>query len=503
MTSKQEKLLKEAKKASLLVGVSGLISKVLAAIYRIPYQNLVGNRGFYAYQQLYPFLAIIMTLSLTGFPNLISSLVQEKSSRQMADFVKFSMLICWGSALLFLVNHQVLADLMGASQLAPAFFWLAGTLIITPFLSFYRGFDQGKGKMTLTAISQVLEQVIRVVIILVVAGLSLFYGWDIYHTAVLAASGNFFASLLALFYLIVRSKQASLLIYFQKGWSFSSLWSLALPSLVFTVYALYLLLFQLIDAFFVKNALVSSGVENSAAEALKGIYDRGQPLIQFGLVIIIALFTSYLPKLTKLYLTDKRLYLQESQDFLEFIFYLSLTLTVGFLAVLPLVDFVLFTDQQGLPSLSIYIVLIFLAGMVQFFHHHCFIIGQHYKSLLYLSFGLVLKLLTTGFLTSYLGIVGSSLSTVISLLLVLLTYLSTFKMVWSRLLNIKYGLALLVMVTVISLIKNLLPQETRAFALLNLMVSVMVGGAIFILCSYRGKIFSDRLWSFLPIFNKK
>ena len=33
-----------------------IIVKILSAIYRIPYQNVLGDDGLYAYQQIYPCL---------------------------------------------------------------------------------------------------------------------------------------------------------------------------------------------------------------------------------------------------------------------------------------------------------------------------------------------------------------------------------------------------------------------------------------------------------------
>ena len=54
------------------LAVSGLIDKVLSAVYRVPFQNLVGNTGFYVYQQVYPIYGIGMVLALSGWPLFIS-----------------------------------------------------------------------------------------------------------------------------------------------------------------------------------------------------------------------------------------------------------------------------------------------------------------------------------------------------------------------------------------------------------------------------------------------
>ena len=60
-----------------------------------------------------------------------------------------------------------------------------------------------------------------------------------------------------------------------------------------TIYSGLLILFQLIDSFTVKKALVDFGLSEHGAKLAKGIYDRGQPLVQLGLVIALALSSSF------------------------------------------------------------------------------------------------------------------------------------------------------------------------------------------------------------------
>lgn len=62
-----------------LLTIAAFISKGLAVLYRVPYQNITGDIGFYVYQQIYPFYAVAFILSMYGFPVVISKLVAEKS----------------------------------------------------------------------------------------------------------------------------------------------------------------------------------------------------------------------------------------------------------------------------------------------------------------------------------------------------------------------------------------------------------------------------------------
>ena len=62
-------------RGALILMIAGMLSKVLSALYRIPLQNLTGDFGYYIYQQMYPFIGILMMLSLYGFPAAVSKLV--------------------------------------------------------------------------------------------------------------------------------------------------------------------------------------------------------------------------------------------------------------------------------------------------------------------------------------------------------------------------------------------------------------------------------------------
>ncbi len=59
---------KKTMKGALILSIASLIAKILSAVYRIPFENIVGNTGFYVYQQVYPIYGIGVAFALTGFP---------------------------------------------------------------------------------------------------------------------------------------------------------------------------------------------------------------------------------------------------------------------------------------------------------------------------------------------------------------------------------------------------------------------------------------------------
>ena len=60
---------------TVILTLTSFVVKVLSAVYRVPYQNLVGDEGFYVYQQIYPIYGIGMTLALTGLPLYLSKVL--------------------------------------------------------------------------------------------------------------------------------------------------------------------------------------------------------------------------------------------------------------------------------------------------------------------------------------------------------------------------------------------------------------------------------------------
>ena len=58
-------------KGGLMLTVSSFIVKLLSALYKVPFQNLTGDAGFYVYQQVYPLYGLAGAFTLQGLPTFI------------------------------------------------------------------------------------------------------------------------------------------------------------------------------------------------------------------------------------------------------------------------------------------------------------------------------------------------------------------------------------------------------------------------------------------------
>ncbi|MBO4848962.1 MAG: oligosaccharide flippase family protein [Clostridia bacterium] len=157
-------------KGAAILGIAGLIVKIIGAFYRIPLTNIL-QRGEYDgmiyYATAYPYYSWLLVISSAGFPTAISKLVSERvavGDRKGATAIfktAFRLLLIIGivtTALLFAASPLIakLADVPGASYSLMA---LAPALLIVSVMCAYRGYLQGMQMMTGTALSQVTEQV--------------------------------------------------------------------------------------------------------------------------------------------------------------------------------------------------------------------------------------------------------------------------------------------------------------------------------------------------------
>ena len=169
---------------AFILTIASFIAKVLSALYRIPLQNLVGDEGFYVYQQVYPIYGIAMTLALSGLPQFISKYVAERKDpiQRKEALQRLYPLVFWTGIVLWLFTFlfsRWIAWMMGDQQLRPLIQIVSFTFLLMPGLSFYRGNFQGRFLMEPTAVSQVVEQLVRVAIIVFSALASPLSGWSV------------------------------------------------------------------------------------------------------------------------------------------------------------------------------------------------------------------------------------------------------------------------------------------------------------------------------------
>lgn len=159
-------------KGTFILGFAGIFAKIIGMLFRIPLTMLIGDEGLGYYQIAYPLYMLFIAVA-SGVPLAMSKMISEKSAKgdQLGVFevLKEALLLMSilgaGTSLLMLGFSKSLISIFRWDYKA---YYSLMALAVAPFfisiMSVYRGFFQGLQNMTPTAISQILEQIARVVI---------------------------------------------------------------------------------------------------------------------------------------------------------------------------------------------------------------------------------------------------------------------------------------------------------------------------------------------------
>ena len=206
-------------KGALILTVAGIVVKLIGSVNRILLSRLLGGEGIGLYQMAYPIYLLALSISSAGIPVAISIIVAEKvalgdwrgANRVFrislvvlaATGVVFTLLLWFGAG--WLIEHHFVRDpraYYAIAALAPAIFFVT-------VLSSYRGYFQGLQMMTPTAISQIVEQLFRVVTMILLAYLLLPSGLEFAAAgASFGAAPGAAAGLLVLVYYFWRKRPA-------------------------------------------------------------------------------------------------------------------------------------------------------------------------------------------------------------------------------------------------------------------------------------------------------
>ena len=156
-------------KGAAILGVAGLIVKFIGAVFRIPLANILGEEGMAYYQVAYPIYATLLVISSAGVPAAISKMVSERVS--LGDYrgahktfqTAFKLLLFFGivtTAIMFAFSG-VYANAVGYPSANLSLMMIAPSLFFVSILSAYRGYFQGLQMMSPTAVTQLIEQVIK------------------------------------------------------------------------------------------------------------------------------------------------------------------------------------------------------------------------------------------------------------------------------------------------------------------------------------------------------
>lgn len=504
---------------ALLLTIAGLLSKVLSATYRIPLQNLTGDLGFYIYQQVYPLIGTVMILTLYGFPVAISKMtaehIQQQQKMTYQSFYLPLLVVLIGINGIFFILLYILAPSLavwiGDERLLRAFRLASLSFLLIPILSLLRGVSQGLGNMKQTAYSQVLEQLVRVAIIIMTSYFVYIGRLDIYQIGELGVlatiAGMLIAISLLLWYFPKMKQPVHVMVTKQKiPWKYYITTCLTL-GVVASANHMILLLMQMVDMLTLVPNLLTSGLSSIEAMEAKGIFDRGQPLIQFGVVFGSSFALALIPNVVRKQAKDVYEQSESIRDALLFSFYLAAGATAGLFVLMKETNTLLFTNSDGTVSLQILSLTIVLTSITITAATVLQSLG-HLKWIVYFIIGAIgWKWVFNMMLIPLFGITGSAIATVGSVLfLSVMTFILLHKKLpavqflhhvsWGPLVIAIVGMILYILC--VQYVWQLFVPITRLSLLINLLFVVSTGAALYLVLLLRYKVLSDKQIQALP-----
>ncbi len=182
-----------------VVGI--VITKIIGLIYVIPFYAIIGVQGGALYSYAYSIYNMFLNLATSGIPVAMSKIVSEYNSlkqyftkeQTFKVGLKIIGILCVTVFLLLFIfapslAYLIIGDVQGGNTIQDVTFVIriiATAILVVPFLSVSKGYLQGHKIMRVSSVANILEQVVRVIVI--VAGS--FLAVKVFHTSITTAVG--------------------------------------------------------------------------------------------------------------------------------------------------------------------------------------------------------------------------------------------------------------------------------------------------------------------------
>ncbi|MCM0758760.1 MULTISPECIES: polysaccharide biosynthesis protein [Sporomusa] len=419
-------------KGAFILTVAGIIVKIIGSVNRILLSRLLGGEGIGLYQMAYPIYLLALSVSSAGIPVAISIIVAEKIA--LSDYrganrvfrislgvlaatgLIFTFLLYFGAG--WLIEHHFVRDpraYYAIAALAPAIFFVT-------VLSSYRGYFQGLQMMTPTAVSQIFEQLLRVITMIAFAYILLPHGLEF------AAAGASFgagpgaaAGLLVLLYFYWKHKPGfkhqmetqPQIIQETSVSIISRIVKLALPVSLANI---MLPVVASIDLLIVPARLEVAGYSVEQATELFGyLTGMAVPLVNLATILTASLAASLVPAVSEAFtLGNKQLIYQRTATAMRISNMITIPSFIGMGLLATPISLMLYGTPNAGTSIAILSIGIFLLGVHQVTTGVLQGLGHTAIPVINMALSAVVKVIMSWLLTAMpaLGIMGAAWATV-------------------------------------------------------------------------------------------
>lgn len=301
-------------KGTIILGLAGIFARAIGMFFRIPLTILVGDEGLGYYQMAYPLYMLFIAVA-SGVPLAMSKMISEENARGnqvgivqvlKQSLVLMTILGLGTSAAMIIFSRQLLVFFRWDKNSYYSLVALGAAPFFIAIMNVFRGYFQGLQNMTPTAISQILEQMARVivgiglVILLLPKGIAYAAG----GATLGAAAGGVFGGTYLIVKYIKQKKVFSLKDVRLSPVVMDKLLKTAIPislgGAVGTV-------MNVIDSFIVPQKLLEAGFTSKEAVVLYGqLTGKAAVLINVPLTLSTALCSSVVPIISEAYILRNR-----------------------------------------------------------------------------------------------------------------------------------------------------------------------------------------------------
>lgn len=521
---------------ALIATVGIVVTKFLGILYVIPFYAIIGESSIALYGYAYTIYNLFLSLSTVGIPPAMSKLISEYNTLEYYDTKERAyklgkiLLIALGIVLFIImffgapfIANQVMGDNTGGNSKESITFVIriiSTAILVVPYLSVTKGYLQGHKFMTPSSVSQVIEQVVRIAVILIGSYLCVrVFNLGVTNAIGVAVFGATVGALVALIYLLVKIKKNKRDIITKtkdekikekemKITNKSIIKKLLVYSVPFISFGLALSVYDYIDMTTIIGALTDLGFKTADAESVLGVINTtGNKLNSVVLAISTGLMTSLVPNITASFVKKdyKDVKRKVNQSFLMLL-YVTMPMTVG-LSILAEPVFNAFYGASNWGP-RVFCFTIFIALFRCMFTTSVSIaqsLNKFKNVFLSIIGGIVVKLalqIPLMHLFNALGLYpfwGSTLATLLGLSTSVITNLVVIKKTVGLDLKeyfkkmFKFVYPLIIMIIVLLLMNKVIPAYalTRTKSILIIALYAFVGAFIYFALTFKNGIFKE------------
>ena len=366
-------------RGAAVLAAASILVKIVSGIYKMPIQNVLGEIGSGHFQITYNIYMFILAISTQGIPVALSRLIAAAEATGRPRLTKRYFSVAMPAfiviGVIFSAAMAIFADELAGffedSLSAPGIQVMAPAILFVCIISVYRGYAQGHGNMTPTAISQVIEVVVKTIFGLTTAWLLLRAGRESHIISAGATVGVSAGLGLAIPLLAVYKRKTGRLSEADLGEDdalpsrANTLKQILKVSIPISLGSAFMSVMTLLDGKVVMSQLKSGlGLPELEAVRLYGIYGRGLSIYNVPTALIVPISISIIPAIAAALAGMKR---RESAGIMEsaikFANLIAMPAGIGISVLAAPIYGVIYGDFTGVLGPQILMIL----GVASFF----------------------------------------------------------------------------------------------------------------------------------------